>query len=224
MSSTATAPVLAARNPATGETIGTVAATPPEAIDELVGGVRRVQPMWALLRPADRARYMRRVAQAVITEFEELTVLLAREQGRPPAEVATLELLPAIDALLWIADEGGRVLNGGRVGVHRSLFPLKRARVRYEPFGVVGVIGAGSAPFVEPLEPDRRGAARRQRRRFQARAAGRARRRAHPAPARARRAARGARAHRARRPRDRPRARPLAGREGAVHRVSLDRS
>ncbi len=151
MSSTATASVLQARNPATGETIGTVVPTPPEAIDEIVGGIRRVQPMWALLRPADRARYMRRVAQAVITEFEELTVLLAREQGRPPAEVATLELLPAIDALLWIADEGGRVLSGGRVGVHRSLFPLKRARVRYEPFGVVGVIGAGSAPFAQPL-------------------------------------------------------------------------
>jgi succinate-semialdehyde dehydrogenase/glutarate-semialdehyde dehydrogenase len=142
---------LIARNPATGETLGVVAATPPESVDGLVGSIHRVQPMWALLRPPDRARYMRRVAQAVIAEFEELTDLLAREQGRPRAEVATLELLPAIDALLWMADEGGRVLSGQKVGVHRSLFPTKRARVQYEPFGVVGVIGAASAPFAQPL-------------------------------------------------------------------------
>ncbi len=151
MSETATTQALVARNPATGETIGVVAATPPDSVDAIVAGIRRVQPMWALLRPTDRARYMRRVAQAVIAEFEELTDLLAREQGRPRAEVATLELLPAIDALLWMADEGGHVLSGRRVGVHRSLFPTKRARVHYEPFGVVGVIGAASAPFAQPL-------------------------------------------------------------------------
>ena len=27
----------------------------------------------------------------------------------------------------------------------------KRARIAYEPYGVVGVIGAGSAPFAQPL-------------------------------------------------------------------------
>ena len=151
MSPTVTEATLTARNPATGETIGAVAATAPHDVDAVVAGIYRVQPIWALLRPTDRARYLRRVAQAVIAEFEELTDLLARVGARPRAEVATLELLPAIDALLWMADEGGRVLSGRRVGVHRSLFPVKRARVHYEPFGVVGVIGAGSAPFAQPL-------------------------------------------------------------------------
>jgi len=27
----------------------------------------------------------------------------------------------------------------------------RRARVAYEPYGVIGVIGAGSAPFAQPL-------------------------------------------------------------------------
>ena len=151
MSATISDSVVVSHDPATGAAIGSVAVTPPETIAEIVGSIGGVQPMWALLRPVDRARYMRRVAQAVIGEFEELTELLAAEQGRPPAEAATMELLPAIDALLWIAAEGGRVLSGGRVGVHRSLYPVKRARIRYEPFGVVGVIGAGSAPFAQPL-------------------------------------------------------------------------
>jgi succinate-semialdehyde dehydrogenase/glutarate-semialdehyde dehydrogenase len=94
---------------------------------------------------------MRRVAQAIIDECDELVATVSREQGRPPAEVLTLEILPAIDALLWIAEEGGSALAVRRVGVPRAMFPLKRAQVAFEPFGVVAVIGAGSAPFAQPL-------------------------------------------------------------------------
>ena len=138
-------------DPATGARLGTVEVAAPEDVGMIVAGVAKVQPLWALLRVADRARYMRRVAQAIIDEFEELVELIAREQGRPRAEVATLELLAALDALIWIADEGARVLGRRPVAVHRSIALTKSARLVYEPFGVVGVIGAGSAPFAQPL-------------------------------------------------------------------------
>jgi acyl-CoA reductase-like NAD-dependent aldehyde dehydrogenase len=139
------------RNPATGAVLGSVQATPPGQIDEVVRAVARVQPLWALLRVEDRARYMRRMAQAIIDERDELVATIAREQGRPRAEVAALELLPAIDALIWIADDGARVLGARRVGIHRSMSLARRARIAYEPYGVIGVIGAGSAPFAQPL-------------------------------------------------------------------------
>jgi succinate-semialdehyde dehydrogenase / glutarate-semialdehyde dehydrogenase len=139
------------RDPATGAALGSVTATAPDRIGAVVADVAKVQPLWALLRVQDRARYMRRMAQAVIDDFDELAQALAREQGRPAAEIAALELLPAIDALIWIADDGAEVLGGRRVGVNRSLSIAKRARVAFEPYGVVGVIGAGSAPFAQPL-------------------------------------------------------------------------
>jgi acyl-CoA reductase-like NAD-dependent aldehyde dehydrogenase len=140
-----------AHDPATGVLLGEVAATAPAEIDQVIAEVAKVQPLWALLRVEDRARYMRRVAQAIIDELDGLAELLGREQGRPRAEVMTLELLPAIDALIWIAEEGGSILGAQRVAVHRSLGLTKRARVVHEPYGVVGVIGAGSAPFAQPL-------------------------------------------------------------------------
>jgi acyl-CoA reductase-like NAD-dependent aldehyde dehydrogenase len=142
---------LSARDPATGRVLGEVGATRPELIEDVVAGVAKVQPLWALLRVQDRARYMRRMAQAIVDEFDELVERIAREQGRPRAEVATLELLPAIDALSWIAQDGAKVLGGRRVGIHRSLILAARARIEYEPYGVVAVIGAGSAPFAQPL-------------------------------------------------------------------------
>lgn len=142
---------LRARDPATGEALGEVRGSDPEAIEGVVAEVAKVQPLWALLRVEDRARYMRRVAQAIVDELDGLADLIGREQGRPRTEIVTLELLPAIDALIWIADEGGDILGAHKVKVHRSLGPLKRARIAYEPYGVVGVIGAGSAPFAQPL-------------------------------------------------------------------------
>src|SRR5208283_4995934 len=48
-------------------------------------------------------------------------------------------------------DDGGKLLGTRRVAVNRSLALAKRARIAYEPYGVVGVIGAGSAPFAQPL-------------------------------------------------------------------------
>ncbi|MGA9284595.1 MAG: aldehyde dehydrogenase family protein [Solirubrobacteraceae bacterium] len=120
-------------------------------IDEVVAQVAKVQPLWALLRMGDRARYMKRMAQAIVDEVDDLREAIAREQARPRTEVATLELLAAVDALNWVAQQGAGVLGGRKVGVHRSLFLTKRARIAYEPYGVVGVIGAGSAPFAQPL-------------------------------------------------------------------------
>ena len=147
-----TAPArLTARSPVDGKALGSVELTPPARLDGVVEEVAKVQPLWALLRLQDRARYMRRMAQAVIDDFDELQELLAREQGRPAAEIATLELLAAIDALIWIAEDGAEVLGGRRVGIHRSMSLLKRGRIAYEPYGVVAVIGAGSAPFAQPL-------------------------------------------------------------------------
>ncbi|MDE3069541.1 MAG: aldehyde dehydrogenase family protein [Acidobacteriota bacterium] len=142
---------LIARDPASGAPIGSVPATAPEDVAAVVREVSGVQPLWALLRVEDRARYMRRVAQAMIDERDDLIETLAREQARPRAEVATLEVLPAIEALLWMAERGARSLALRRVGVPRLLFPRKSARIAFEPFGVIGVIGAGSAPLVQPL-------------------------------------------------------------------------
>ena len=140
-----------ARDPVSGGTLGNVTLTAPSAVAQVVAQVAKVQPLWALLRLEDRTRYMRRMAQAIVDEFDELRETIACEQGRPRTEVAALELLAAIDALKWVAHDGASVLGARRVRVHRSLSPTKRARIAYEPYGVVGVIGAGSAPFAQPF-------------------------------------------------------------------------
>ena len=91
--------------------------------DELAAVTR----LWAQLRVADRARYLERAAQAVIDEFDDLCLTLAAESQRPCAEIAALELLAAIDALRWLAENARRLLGPHRFALPRSLHPLTRA-------------------------------------------------------------------------------------------------
>jgi acyl-CoA reductase-like NAD-dependent aldehyde dehydrogenase len=110
-----------------------------------------VTPLWAQLRVGDRARYLEHAAQAVIDEFDEVCVTLAGEAQRPCAEIAALELLPAIDTLRWLAENARRLLGAYRFALPRTLYPLTRASAGHAPLGVVGIRGAVGAPFALPL-------------------------------------------------------------------------
>src|SRR3978361_2098364 len=111
----ATQPVLESFNPATGERIGAVPTIAPDRVQAVVDDVAEVQPFWAQLQLADRARYMRRAAQVIIDHLAELPTLLTRDQGKPRAESYSMELVPTIDALHWIADHGPKILQDEKI-------------------------------------------------------------------------------------------------------------
>jgi succinate-semialdehyde dehydrogenase/glutarate-semialdehyde dehydrogenase len=138
-------------SPIDGVSLGSVAATAPDDVAAAVAEAAEVQHLWAQLRYADRARYLSRAAQAIIDEWDELVRILVAEQGRPLAEAHTMELLPAVETLLWLAEHGPRILGPERVGLSRTLQPAKRARLTFEPLGVVAVLTPGAEPFATPL-------------------------------------------------------------------------
>jgi acyl-CoA reductase-like NAD-dependent aldehyde dehydrogenase len=138
-------------NPATGEIVGSVPTIAPEEVQAVVDDVAGVQPFWALLPLADRARYMRRAAQAIIDDLDGIATLLSREQGKPINESYVMELLPTVDALHWIADHGEEILGDERVKNPQIFFKQKKAWFSYEPLGVVGVIAPWNYPWSIPF-------------------------------------------------------------------------
>ena len=119
---------------------------------------------------------MARAAQAVIDEADELPTCSCREQGRPRAEAEIMELLPAIETLQWLAEHGPRILAGERIALLAQRCTRSSAGAgRYEPLGVVGVLGPGGGAVRHAAGRRRRRADGRQRRRPQAVAARRAR-------------------------------------------------
>ena len=138
-------------NPATGELIGSVETTEPDEVAAAVGAVARVQPFWGELGLADRGRYLLRTAEILAGDLEEVARLLTAEQGKPITEAHTMEVVPTIDALRWIAAEGPEILAEQRVKMGGGLFFGKKAKLAFEPLGVVAVIAPWNYPWSIPF-------------------------------------------------------------------------
>jgi len=142
--------LLASFSPTDGRRLGAVPTAAPEEVQSVVDDVAGVQPFWGLLPLSDRARYMRRTAQVIIDNLEELAALLTQEQGKPRNESYTMELVPTVDALHWLSRAGPEVL--GDEGIPLPLLmKQKRACFTYEPLGVVAVIAPWNYPWSIPF-------------------------------------------------------------------------
>jgi acyl-CoA reductase-like NAD-dependent aldehyde dehydrogenase len=138
-------------NPATGARLGAVEVTAPEDVQAVVAAVAALQPFWAALPLRDRARYLERAAQVLLDESDEIRDLIVNEQGKPRNEAFSMELLPTIDALGWIAREGQQILADEKVPMPQLFLKTKRSTVVYEPLGVIGVISPWNYPWSIPL-------------------------------------------------------------------------
>ena len=177
-------------NPATGELVGSVPTITPDQVQSIVDDVAGVQPFWAQLSLADRARYLRRAAQVLLDHSDEIAELISREQGKPRLESYTMELLPTIDALHWCADNGPRILADEPIPHPAADAQAEEEQVRVRADRRRGRDRAVELPVVDPV---RRGGDRAdggQRRRAEAGLADAADRPAHPGGVRARRASR----------------------------------
>src|SRR3954453_11583443 len=138
-------------SPLTGELIGSVPTITPDQVQAVVDDVASVQPFWAQLPLAGRARYMKRAAQAILDQLDDIARLLSREQGKPINEAYVMELIPTIDALNWIADAGQQILSDERIPQPQAFTKLKKSVFSYEPLGVVGVIAPWNYPWSIPF-------------------------------------------------------------------------
>jgi acyl-CoA reductase-like NAD-dependent aldehyde dehydrogenase len=138
-------------NPATGELVGSVATITPDQVQAVVDDVARIQPAWAELSLEDRGRYLRRAADALLDDIDQIAELLVQEQGKPRAEAYIMELLPTIDALHWCAKAGPKILADEKVRMTQAFALTKKGHFSYEPIGVVGVIAPWNYPWTIPF-------------------------------------------------------------------------
>jgi succinate-semialdehyde dehydrogenase/glutarate-semialdehyde dehydrogenase len=138
-------------SPSTGQSLGTVDLTAPEHVQQVVDEVAQVQPFWAQLTLRDRARYLERAAQVIIDESDQIRDLIVHEQGKPRNEAFSMEILPTIDALRWIAREGQELLADEKIPMRQVFFKTKSSAFTYEPLGVIGVISPWNYPWSIPF-------------------------------------------------------------------------
>ncbi len=114
-------------DPATGETIGTVAHATREDLDAALLAVERAGPVWAATSAFARSKIMRRAADLLRSRKDTIAWIMTREQGKPLAEAAG-EIMAGADVIDWFAEEArrayGQVIPARDPGVMQTAIKL----------------------------------------------------------------------------------------------------
>jgi acyl-CoA reductase-like NAD-dependent aldehyde dehydrogenase len=124
-------------------TEGTLAEFPHAGVQELDAAVARAKasfPAWRAVAPADRARLLRGLAEAIAAKAHDLAVLESRNVGKPIAD-ARGEVAMVVDAFTYYAGAPERLL-GATIPVAGGVDMTFR-----EPLGVVGLIVPWNFPL-----------------------------------------------------------------------------
>jgi len=143
------AAALASLDPRDGSVVGHVPIHGPAEVAAAVVRAREAQVGWGRLTPRERGAHLRRVRAELARRAEELAEVIAAETGKLRFE-AVAEVASAVMLLSHTAARAQRALAPRKVGSYPLFF--KRAEVRYEPYGVVGVISPWNYPAFVPMQ------------------------------------------------------------------------
>ncbi|MEJ7840793.1 MAG: aldehyde dehydrogenase family protein [Rubrobacter sp.] len=127
-------------NPATGEVVERLEPATAEDADAAVARAKKAFPAWRDVEPADRSRLLRRLADALEAEKENLAQLESRDTGKPIND-ARGEMSMVADTFHYYAGMPERLL-GDTIPVSGGVDVTFR-----EPLGVVGLIVPWNFPL-----------------------------------------------------------------------------
>ena len=134
---------LAVENPATEETVGTVAVADPEQVEAAIAAARGGWRDWSQTPAAERAELLHEVANRLRARTDELAALMTSEGGKPLVENS--------DEVGWTAAAFDYYAEIGRDSAGRVIPPIEAtqlALVVKEPLGVVACIVPWNYPLL----------------------------------------------------------------------------
>jgi len=135
----------AVENPATGETLAHLPRMGAEETKRALERANAALPAWRARLAKDRARILRRWADAMLDHESELAELLTLEQGKPIAE-SRAEVHYAASFFEWFGEEAKRVY-GDTIPTYAA---DRRVVVTKEPVGVTAGITPWNFPAAMP--------------------------------------------------------------------------
>jgi acyl-CoA reductase-like NAD-dependent aldehyde dehydrogenase len=136
-------------NPATGESVGTIPVLGSDALKAMTSQARAAQPGWSALGFAGRGAIMRRAQKWMLDNADLVLRTVVSETGKTYEDAQLTDLGYTVAALGFWAKEAEKYLADERVPSWNNPIAVgKKLIVRYEPLGVIGVIGPWNFPIV----------------------------------------------------------------------------
>ena len=131
-------------NPATEETLGSVAVAGTTDIDDAVGAARAaLSGAWGSLSARDRGRYLARISHRIVERIDEFARLETLHNGKPIFESRQIEMPAVAECFEYYA--------GWADKIHGETIPVKGNYLTYtlrEPIGVVAAIIPWNFPLL----------------------------------------------------------------------------
>ena len=136
-------------NPTTGEALGTFAADDADAVKSRVQRARMAFPAWHDTPIAERIRRLKILKRKLAAGAPELARAVTLDIGKPITESLSAEVLLAFDGLDNLIKQAPKTLRSRRItgGTNARVVGFRRAIIRREPLGVVGILGAWNYPI-----------------------------------------------------------------------------
>src|SRR5690349_17398654 len=119
--------------------------------DSLVAAARAAQEQWARRSLAERAAVLHEAVRVIRVHADGIAATVMAETGKPRTEAIANELYAAADHAQWLSRNVERVLRDEPLPVPQLHLKTKRAKLVYEPLGVVGAITPWNVPFAIPF-------------------------------------------------------------------------
>ncbi|MFF2631649.1 aldehyde dehydrogenase family protein [Microbacterium sp. NPDC058021] len=136
-------------DPRDGSVIDSYALEDAAQVAQRVTVAREAAHWWAELGFDGRRRVLLAWKGAIARDAASLAAVISRETGKPSGD-ALLEVMLTLGHLDWAAKNAERVLRTRRMKAGLINYN-QRATLRYEPYGVVGVIGPWNYPLYTPM-------------------------------------------------------------------------
>ncbi len=132
-------------DPATGETIASVALAGPADVDRAVDAARRAfrDGRWTGLAPRERMEILYRFADLIDAHAERLALLDTLDMGKPIADMLDVDLPACVETIRFMAEYVDK-MEGSVTNTERDVMHF----VLREPLGVVGAISPWNYPLL----------------------------------------------------------------------------
>ena len=137
-------------DPATGDSLGEVAAMDRAEVLARLQRARTAQAAWAKTSFAQRRRVVRRILDHLLAHTDELCRMISRDSGKT-LENAAVEMWPICEMLRWNLAHAESALRSHRAS--SGVLAHKSARVEYHPLGVIAAICPWNFPLQNAIAP-----------------------------------------------------------------------
>jgi succinate-semialdehyde dehydrogenase/glutarate-semialdehyde dehydrogenase len=147
---TAGSPLGIAVNPVTGEKLGEFECAGDAEAIAAVERAHAAQPAWEAAGVQQRIEVLRRFQRLLHAKKEEVARLITQEAGKPYVEALVNEVVVALDATRFCAEQAPWSLFPQPVPHGNPIMRAKAGRLLRRAHGVVGIISPWNFPFSTP--------------------------------------------------------------------------